>query len=329
LGLQSVSSWRSFSIYAIAGAIIVWIALYTNSIYLLIAAMLVSPFAGPAMNVGLATATGDRHLFSKNLQRYLAAIFFTMGITALLTLIFNQRFITDLMATVGHISQVAILLPLAAGVAGSFNLIQSERSSLVSSTAVGMLITASLAPPAGLLGMVLVMQNWDMAVNTIFILGMQLLGLNLAGSIIFRLFGLTPELMRYQRGKQWLFYASGIITILGLAGMLAWQFSGSIRMQRISEETQLTQLTLETIRDDARTLPIEVEATFYSTEAYGENTLLVNVYAQRALGVELSRDVLAEEIQQSILNKIQETNREITPFVNVVIFEPPPNITND
>jgi len=61
-GLQSVGSWRGFLGYAAAAGFVVWIGLFTNTTYLLVAAMLIAPFAGPAMNVAIATARGDRTL---------------------------------------------------------------------------------------------------------------------------------------------------------------------------------------------------------------------------------------------------------------------------
>ena len=321
MGLQSIGSWRNFSIYAITGAVILWVAFYTNSVYLLIAAMLVSPFAGPAMNVALATATGDAYLFRKNLSRYAGAILITTALMALLSLIFNQGFMTDIMLGVGQLSAVAVMLPLAAGVAGAFNLIQSERSSLVSSTAVGMLVTASLAPPAGLLGVALVMQNWDLAVNCGFILLLQLIGINLAGSIIFRLFGLHTEVLRDQRGHKWLFISALVVTVLSLGGLLFWQFSGSIQFQRISEETQITQAVLKTLQDSHLVAPIEVSADFTETEAYGENTLLVTVHVAREEGAERSDERLRVELQQMIVDTIAATNDAAIPFVDIVIFD--------
>ncbi len=58
-GLQSVGSWRGFLGYAALAGFVVWIGLYTNTSYLLVAAMLIAPFAGPAMNTAIATAWGD------------------------------------------------------------------------------------------------------------------------------------------------------------------------------------------------------------------------------------------------------------------------------
>ncbi|MBE9078790.1 DUF389 domain-containing protein [Romeria aff. gracilis LEGE 07310] len=73
-GLQSIGSWRSLLAYAAAGGGIAWIGLFTNSSFLLVAAMLIAPFAEPAMNVAIATARGDRTLLKQSLLRYFAAL---------------------------------------------------------------------------------------------------------------------------------------------------------------------------------------------------------------------------------------------------------------
>ena len=323
MGLQSISSWRNFAVYAIAGAIIVWIAFFSNSIYLLIAAMLVSPFAGPAMNVAMATATGDINLLRENIVRYFAAISFTVTISAILTLLSDQNFTTDLMLNVGHLSSVAALLPVVAGIAGSFTLIQSERSSLVSGSTVGMLVTTSLAPPAGLLGMVLAMQRWDLVTNAVFILILQLIGINLGGSIMFRLFGLNSSLSRFERGKKWIFYKSLLITSVGLIGLLFWQFSGTINLQRISEETRVTQNAYDVVQQSELVIPIEVNANFYSTENYGENTLLVNIFAHISETNEFSEEATKIVLTEKIIAIIKEQNPDIVPFINITLLKHP------
>ena len=55
-GIQSVGSMFGLIGYSFVAGIIVWIGLFTTTAYLLVAAMLVAPFAGPAMNAALATA---------------------------------------------------------------------------------------------------------------------------------------------------------------------------------------------------------------------------------------------------------------------------------
>lgn len=174
-GLQSVGAWSGFLAYVIAGAIIVWIGLYTNSSFLLVAAMLIAPFAGPAMNVAIATARGDSFLLRTGLIRYGAAIAVTVLVTAGLSLILNQELASNAMVESSKVASVSVLLPLIGGAAGALNLVQAERSSLVSGTAVGMLVAAALAPPAGTAGMAIALGMWSMVLNCVFLLVLQLL----------------------------------------------------------------------------------------------------------------------------------------------------------
>ena len=164
-GLQSTGSWKGFLSYAALAGVIVWIGLYTNTIYLLVAAMLLAPFAGPAMNTALATARGDLQLLRQSILRYFAALSVTIAVTALLSWMLQQQYATNLMLDGSQISSVAVLIPLAAGAAGALSLIQSDRSSLVSGAATGMLVAASLAPPAGIVGMGAAIGRWDLVVR--------------------------------------------------------------------------------------------------------------------------------------------------------------------
>tara|TARA_R110002020_G_scaffold85914_1_gene211600 strand:+ start:27313 stop:28089 length:777 start_codon:yes stop_codon:yes gene_type:complete len=159
-GIQSVGSYFGLIGYSIAAGIIVWIGLYTTTVYLLVAAMLVAPFAGPAMNSALATASGNKNLLKNSLNRYFLAITTGIIISFLLSVIFSLQIMTPLMIEVSHVSKVAIMLPLISGFAGGINICQSERDSLVSGAAVGILVAASLAPPVGLLGCGLYLWNW-------------------------------------------------------------------------------------------------------------------------------------------------------------------------
>ena len=107
-GLQSVGAWKGFIAYAVAGAVIVWIGLFTNSSFLLVAAMLIAPFAGPAMNVAIATARGDSLLLKKGLIRYVAAIAVTVMVTAGLSLILRQELASNAMVESSKVAGVSV-----------------------------------------------------------------------------------------------------------------------------------------------------------------------------------------------------------------------------
>jgi uncharacterized membrane protein len=325
LSIQSMGSLPSFLAYAGAGAVLAWIGFFTNSVYLLIAAMLIAPFAGPAMNIALATATGDRTLAQKALLRYGLGILATTVVAGSLSLAFQQTLVTDLMTGVGHVSAAAVLLPLVAGAAGAFNITQSDRTSLVSGTAVGMLVTASLAPPAALLGAASVMLEWELVTNAAFQLLLQLVGINLAGSLTFRQQGLTTRLVRYQQGNRRFFFASLILTVVALGGMLTWQLTDPLRLERSSASTRATEIIREVVQESEWGTLISVEASFRSSDSYGENALLAHVYVERPSHRTVLTDAeMATQLRDEIQRQLQFENPQVAPLVNVTFLDPPP-----
>ncbi len=322
-GLQSVGSWKGFLGYAVAGGVVVWIGLFTNTSYLLVAAMLIAPFAGPAMNTAIATARGDKHLLQRTLLRYFSALAVTILVAWALSMILQQEVVTSSMSATSNVSAVAVLLPLIAGAAGALNLVQSERSSLVSGAAVGMLVAASLAPPAGVVGMAIAMGRWDMAVNGLFVLLLQLVGINLSASIVFRSYGLSVRGARYDRGKKSVFPATLAVTILALALLLTWQFSSSPGLQRTSRSQRANAEIQKVVNNSNLAQLVEADVRFPSPNIKGQNTLLCTVYVQRQAGVTESDREIRDRLTTDIQTHLLQQGFNVTPLVDVSVLEAP------
>jgi len=322
LGLQSTGSWKGFLSYAAIAGVIVWIGLYTNTVYLLVAAMLLAPFAGPAMNTALATARGDRQLLQHSILRYFAALSVTIATTALLSLIFQQQIPTNLMIDSSQVSTVSVLIPLVAGAAGALTLVQSDRSSLVSGAATGMLVAASLAPPAGIIGMAGAIGRWDLATNGFFLLLLQLGGINLSAALLFRLFGLSTRGTRYQRGKRGVFPISMGISAIVLTGLLIWQFSSSPNLERSSRAQRANAELQQVVKQNDSAQLIEANVRFTRANTQGQNTLLCVVYVQRRTEATRSAEQIRADLTQAIQSRLlQDINA--TPLVDVIVLEVP------
>ncbi|WP_013334684.1 TIGR00341 family protein [Gloeothece verrucosa] len=321
-GLQSVGSWRGFLGYAAMAGIVVWIGLLTNKSYLLVAAMLIAPFAGPAMNAALATARGDWQLLRRSLLRYFVALGVTIAVCALLSWIFRQQIATAQMISISEISEVAVLLPLAAGTAGALNLVQSKRSSLVSGAATGMLVAASLAPPAGLIGIGSVLGRWDMTKSGLFLLLLQLVGINLSGAIIFRMYGLSARGARYKRGKKSVTIVTLIITTVILVSLIIFQFRDSPTLQRATRSQRATATIHQVIEKSQEVDLVEANVRFTRANIPNQDTLLAVVYVQPHTNLVQSKEQLQTELTQKIQNQLQQQFKA-TPLVNLTILEPP------
>lgn len=319
--LQSVGSWRGFLGYAAVAGVVVWIGLYTNTVYLLTAAMLIAPFAGPAMNVAIATARGDRKILGRSLIRYFAALSLTIAIAAVLSLLVGQSIATPQMVQRSQVSTVAVLLPLAAGAAGALNLLQSERSSLVSGAATGMLVAASLAPPAGVVGMAVAIGRWDMISGGVFLLLLQLCGINLSAALLFRLFGLSTIGARYSRGKKMVFPGAIAVTIVALSGLLTWQFLNSPNLERASLTQRASTEIQQVVEAEPEAQLVEANVRFTRSTIPDQTTLLGIVYVQRQAGVTGSNTEIRDRIRRNIQARLKE-EFNVTPLIDVSVLEP-------
>jgi uncharacterized hydrophobic protein (TIGR00271 family) len=322
-GLQSVGSWTGFLAYAALAGVVVWIGLYTNTSYLLVAAMLIAPFASPAMNTAIATARGDWHLLWRSILRYCAALMITILVAGGLSLILRQEIATTLIVERSQISTVAVLLPLAAGAAGAINLVQSERSSLVSGAATGMLVAASLAPPAGIVGMATAIGRWDMVINGLFLLLLQLFGINISAALLFRLYGLSVRESRYSRGKKGVFPITVTVTAIALVGLLTWQFSNPPALERSSRAQRANAEIQDVIQQENLADLVEANIRFTQPSISGQNTLLCVVYVQRAEGVTLPSEEIRSRLTRAIQTRLWERGFNVTPLVDVSVLELP------
>lgn len=311
-GLQSVGSWTGFLGYAAVAGAVVWIGMLLNSVFLLIAAMLIAPFAGPAMNAALATATGDGRLLRRTVARYGAAIAAVVAVVAALHALLGTELPTSTMADTANVSSVAVLLPLVAGAAGALNLMQAERSSLVSGAATGVLVAAALAPPAGLIGMALVMREWSMVGSGAFLLVLQLVGLNLSGAILFRLYGVRPGSARYRRGTPAVSRVALVASAVALAGLVTFQLSSPLALQRSSVQSDVAAEISQLVSADPEAALVEVDARFTRTDVPGQDTLLAVVHVQPEGGVE------GDELEQRLGRELSATISERHDLVALV-----------
>ena len=319
-GLQSIGGWTGFLGYAAVAGAVVWIGLIIDSVFLLIAAMLIAPFAGPAMNAALASATGDIVLFRRSVGRYVAAIGVLVAVAAGLQALLGPDIATTEMTETANISVVAVLLPLAAGVAGALNLMQADRSSLVSGAATGVLVAAALAPPAGLIGTALVLGEWAMAKSGGFLLVLQLTGINLAGALVFRAWGVRPHRTRYDRGTEAVSRVVMAASAVMLAGLLAWQLGSRPELQRDTIEKEISAAMSQLVTDDPEVGLVEVNARFTRPDIPAQDTLLAVIYVQPLGGGDPA--ALEHRLSSELTTEISD-RFDVTAVVSVTAIPAP------
>ncbi|WP_162053521.1 DUF389 domain-containing protein [Pontibacter pamirensis] len=327
-GVQSVGSKKGLIIYSLAGSVLVWIGLYTGTSYLLVAAMLVSPFAGPAMNAALGAASGKMGLLKQSLLRYFMAIGTAVIVTFLLSFFVDQQHATPMMVSVSQVSRLSILLPIVAGIAGGLNIISSERDSLVSGAAVGMLVAASLAPPTGLIGMALNFGNWQLIRSGIFLLIIQLAGIQLSAALVFRFMGnVSIKGVRFASGKAYVFYLSMAVSVLVIGGLLYWQFSSPPGLQKASLNTLITEVMHTTLEEMEDVETIEISARFTRGTLPDLNPVICELYLYNRSNT-LSDEEVKQQVSALLYKRIKEQNWNADPMFNITVLDYQGNPSN-
>lgn len=271
-GIQSVGTIFGLLGYSLVAGIIVWIGLFTTTSYLLVAAMLVAPFAGPAMNAALATAAGKMPLLKSSLTRYGLAMLTGIIASFILSVAFPLKTLTPLMEEVSQVSKFALFLPLVSGFAGAINICQSERDSLVSGAAVGILVAASLAPPVGLIGIGLYMADWQVVLSSLFRIILQLLGIHLAATLVFYFYGkVSPNGVRFMKGKKMTGIITSLLVIAGISAMMYWQFSQPPFLRKASMNTELTEALEKELKKIEYIEVISKDVTFINSKLKGRS----------------------------------------------------------
>lgn len=189
-----------------------------------------------------------------------------------------------------------------------------------------MLVAASLAPPAGLVGMASAIGRWDMVISGLFVLLLQLVGINLTAAILFRIFGLSTQGSRYNRGKKWVFLATLAVSVTAIAGLLTWQLTNPPHLQRSSLAQRATAEIQEVVNESNLVEPVEVNVRFTRAKIKSQNTLLGVVYVQRQAGITISSEEICEHITSTIQTHLLQQGFNATPLINVNVLKPPTSI---
>ncbi|HSO27967.1 MAG TPA: hypothetical protein VLS48_07840, partial [Anaerolineales bacterium] len=163
--------------------------------------------------------------------------------------------------------------------------------------------------------------------NGAFLLILQLVGINLGGTIMFRISGMNSSGYRYKRGKSAIFYVSLAATIAALAGLLFFQFSSQPMLQRTTRAAVALEDIQQAVEDHGMVNLVEATARFTRPKA-GANrpeSLLGVVYVEPKPEFNLPESFIAESVTIAIQDYIMDRDYNVIPLISVTVVEPPPS----
>ena len=189
------------------------IGLITNSVAVVIGAMVIAPLLGPNLALSLGTALGDSSLMKKSVLSLLAGILLALALSIVAGFIWPKNLESHELLSRTHADPAAIALALASGAAGTLSLTTGLSGALV-----GVMVAVALLPPTVTAGLMLGSGNSAAAGGALLLLAVNIVCVNLAGKIVFLIKGIQPRTWfeKELAKKALISYIVGWIVTLGI-----------------------------------------------------------------------------------------------------------------
>ncbi len=180
---------REYFIMLVISAIIATVGLLTNSVAVIIGAMLVSPLLLPVIGISLGAVRGDFRLFYRALEAEAKGIIFVVALVVALTLIIPNAEITSEILVRTHPTPLDLMVALASGAAAAYAL--SKKN--IGATLPGVAIAVAVMPPLSVVGIGFALRRLDIAIGGLLTFAANIVAINFAASAVFWLLNFSPR----------------------------------------------------------------------------------------------------------------------------------------
>ena len=203
---------RNFIVLVVLSTVVAGIGLTSDSVAVLIGAMVIAPLLGPNLALAFGIAVGDRQLITKALLTSGAGLSLAVVLAACIPLLVDVDLSRGELAARTVVGYDSVALALASGAAASLSITTG-----LSATLVGVMVAVALLPPAATLGISLSEGAFRAAAGAALLLAVNIVSVNLAANMVFLVQGIRPRTWWERQGAS----QSVRLTIIALMAALA------------------------------------------------------------------------------------------------------------
>lgn len=217
-----ISSW---SLIALAAGIAVFGVIMEN-VMVVIGAMVIAPMLGPFISLSFGIVVGDHRLIRDSIFYSVLSLLFSVAVAFIIALMSSSLItgVTEVMQLIANPGFMTVPLSLLVGAAAALTFATELRESLA-----GVAVAIALVPPAAVAGISLAVLNFSLFFDVMLVLLTNVTALILAGSITFKLRGITPstyyrkKVSEEELRKVLAISISAIIVLGAVVGYLSYQ----------------------------------------------------------------------------------------------------------
>lgn len=187
--LSNATHSRDYYVLLVGAILLAIGGIFADSIPVLIASMIVAPLAYPILGLGLAITVRDWRLFVRITLLFLSSCLIALGIALIATYLFSAERVKDVYISFTENTYLAIAIAMVAGAIAAYGAFRSKVASAIT----GVAIAVSLMPPLVATGIGFASGDSELMRTALVLFVLNVLGILLASTIVFSLFGLRAS----------------------------------------------------------------------------------------------------------------------------------------
>jgi uncharacterized hydrophobic protein (TIGR00341 family) len=172
----------------VLSTIVAGIGLVTDSVAVIIGAMVIAPLLGPNLAFAFGSALGDSALMARALKANTCGLGLAVTLCAAASSLAGVNLDSREIVARTSVGYDGVVLALASGAAAALSLTTG-----LSTTLVGVMVAVALLPPAATLGLMAGAGHAEAALGAAMLLGVNIASVNLAAQIVFVTRGIRPH----------------------------------------------------------------------------------------------------------------------------------------
>ncbi len=210
---------QTFVVFVMLSTIVAALGMLTDSVAVVVGAMVIAPLLGPNLAFSVGVALGDSKLIGSALLTNLVGIGIALGLSIAIGLLWNGETQMGELQARSFVDFTGIAVALASGAAAALSLVTGISSALV-----GVMVAVALLPPTSAIGIFLGVGQFDKAAGAALLLAVNIVSINLAAHAVLFWRGVRPrtffEKKKAARGR----VISGVVwvALLSLLAGLVW-----------------------------------------------------------------------------------------------------------
>lgn len=187
--LDNAAYDADFKVLLVGSILIATGAIFTDSIPVLIASMIIAPLASPVLALGIGIVMRDLRVSMRALAVLGASCVIAVLIAGIVTFCFDENLIRDTYISFGGNRFAAIGIAVVAGCIGAYGMLSTKVAPAIT----GVAIAVSLMPPLVATSINFVVGNYGLALEAGILFLLNVVGILFASIIVFWKYGIGRE----------------------------------------------------------------------------------------------------------------------------------------